>query len=125
MKTIKIKDSSEIPENFTGIVEFSSGTKCWFKDGKFHRENGPAREWADGTRYWYKNGKWHREDGPACDYSNGTKFWYLEGIYYKQISLENYIVLDSYKGKYNLVWYKLLGKDEIFDYPEILGLIEK
>ena len=79
MKTIKATHVSETPKNFTGIVEFSSG----------------------------------------------TKFWYLEGIYYKQISLENYIVLDSYKGKYNLVWYKLLGKDEIFDYPEILGLIEK
>ena len=27
----------------------------WYnKDGKFHRENGPAVECADGGKYWYK-----------------------------------------------------------------------
>ena len=39
-------------------VEFTSGSykgyKCWFKDGKLHRTNGPARIWGDTGRkeYW-------------------------------------------------------------------------
>jgi hypothetical protein len=42
-------------------------------------------EHSDGTKYWYLNGKYHREDGPALEYSNGNKYWYLNG---KKISLE-------------------------------------
>jgi len=25
-----------------------------------------------GTKFWYKNGKYHREDGPAVEYANGS-----------------------------------------------------
>jgi hypothetical protein len=25
------------------------------------------------------NGKWHREDGPAIEFADGTKYWYLDG----------------------------------------------
>ena len=57
--------------------EYADGTKFWFLKGKLHREDGPAWEWADGTKYWYLNGKRHREDGPACEWSGGTKMWYL------------------------------------------------
>ena len=32
-----------------------------------------------GTREWYVNGKFHREDGPAIEYSNGTREWYVNG----------------------------------------------
>ena len=32
---------------------------------------------ADGDKYWYLNGKIHREDGPAVEYADGTKCWYL------------------------------------------------
>ena len=31
------------------------GTKRWFLNGKLHREDGPAEEWADGTKEWYLN----------------------------------------------------------------------
>jgi hypothetical protein len=31
----------------------------------------------NGTKIWYLNGKRHREDGPACEYASGTKYWYL------------------------------------------------
>ena len=35
--------------------------------------------------YWFKNGKWHREDGPAWEYSNnGDKWWYLNGVGYTE-----------------------------------------
>ena len=55
------------------------GTKQWRLDGKLHRVDGPALEYADGTKYWYLNDKLHRVDGPAIEYANGTKRWYLNG----------------------------------------------
>ena len=53
--------------------------KHWYLNGKLHREDGPAIEYANGTKDWYLNGELHREDGPACEYSNGDKIWYLNG----------------------------------------------
>ena len=53
------------------------GTKRWYVDGKLHREDGPAIEWANSSKQWYRNGKLHREDGPAIEWANGTRFWYL------------------------------------------------
>ena len=102
MKTIKVKNSGEIPNHFTGIVK-----------------------WSNGTKFWYKEGKLHQEDGPACEFLNGTKKWYLEGEWYSQINLNNFVVLDYDKGKYDLIWYKLLDKDKILEYPDIPGLITK
>jgi len=48
-------------------------------NGKLHRTDGPACEYANGNKYWYLNGKCHRTDGPACEWANGDKFWYLNG----------------------------------------------
>jgi hypothetical protein len=107
MKTIKVRDYSEIPEGFTGIVKYTGGTKewllngelhrtdgpayedadCskqWYLNGKLHREYGPAREWADGTKEWWVNGKHHREDGPAIEYADGSKEWWLNGKYHRE-----------------------------------------
>jgi hypothetical protein len=36
-----------------------------------------------GDKYWYQNGKRHREDGPAIEYAHGSKYWYING---KQIN---------------------------------------
>ncbi len=33
------------------------GTQRWFKDGKLHREDGPAIIWPSGYQEWYKDGK--------------------------------------------------------------------
>ena len=38
----------------------------------------------DGTKEWFLNGKYHREDGPAIEYTNGTKFWYLNDQEYSE-----------------------------------------
>ena len=53
--------------------------KYWYLNGKPHREDGPAVEYADGTKKWYLNGKPHREDGPAIEWADGTKEWWLDG----------------------------------------------
>jgi hypothetical protein len=79
METIKGEKHSEIPKGFTGIVEWSDGTREWHLNGKFHRVDGPAWEGANGTKEWHLNGKLHRVDGPAVEWSDGTKEWHLNG----------------------------------------------
>lgn len=85
MKTIKIKYTSEIPNDFTGIAEYPNGSKYWFLNGKIHRNNDlPAIENANGSKYWHLNGRLHKETGPAIEFVNGNKYWYLNGINYSE-----------------------------------------
>ena len=56
MKTIKIKISEDIPKGYTGIVEWENGNKSWFKNDKFHREDGPAFIRTDGYKSWWLDG---------------------------------------------------------------------
>jgi hypothetical protein len=65
-------------------VDINPRIKHWYKNGKCHREDGPAAEWCDGTKYWYKNGLLHREDGPAVETSNGEKCWYKNGLKHRE-----------------------------------------
>jgi hypothetical protein len=39
------------------VREYPSGTKFWFLQGKYHREDGPAIEWAYGDGSWWINDK--------------------------------------------------------------------
>jgi len=55
------------------------GNECWYRDGKYHREDGPAMIFKDGSKHWYKNNLRHREDGPAIIYPDDTEYYYLEG----------------------------------------------
>jgi len=55
------------------------GSKCWYSNGKYHREDGPAIECLDGAKEWCLDGKTHRENGPAIEYPDGTKEWWLNG----------------------------------------------
>ncbi len=57
MKTIKIKYGNEISSNYTGIVEYEDQTKTWLKNGKLHREDGPAIIWYTGFKDWFLDGK--------------------------------------------------------------------
>ena len=68
----------ENPE-FTGCVIDKNGNKYWFLNGKEHRTDGPACEWANGNKYWYLNGELHRTDGPAIERADGSKSWFLNG----------------------------------------------
>lgn len=62
-----------------GKVNYHDGSIEWYKDGKHHREDGPAVVHPDGSSWWFINGKRHREDGPAVVYSNGKKEWWVNG----------------------------------------------
>ena len=57
-----------------------NGNKFWYNSqNQFHRDDGPAIEWANGTKSWYINGNLHREDGPAIEWINGGEAWYING----------------------------------------------
>ena len=66
------------------VKVYANGSKSWYLNGKFHREDGPACEYADGSKLWYLNGKCHREDGPAIEYPDGNKYWYLNGKLHRE-----------------------------------------
>lgn len=53
------------------------GTREWHRDGKRHRDGGPAIEWFDGTKVWFRHGQLHREDGPAYEGRDGDKQYHL------------------------------------------------
>ncbi len=89
-----------------GIIT-NSETTTYYKNGKVHREDGPAIEWKNGNKHWLLNdrlhrtdgpaielletelgctvkkwsinGKYHREDGPAVEFGNGYKEWWIDG----------------------------------------------
>ena len=71
--------SRAIPMIGKNCIEIGCGDKYWYKNGKLHREDGPAVEWTDGGKCWYKNGKLHRGDGPAAEYASGGKEWWING----------------------------------------------
>ena len=73
-------------------------------NGKLHREDGPAIEYASGTKCWYLNGLNHRENGPAVEYPNGTKYWLINGLFHRDDGPAVYEIRDDlylwfYKGK--------------------------
>jgi len=69
---------------------YGDGFVAWCKDGTYfyHKNDGPAVEYADGTKYWYQDGLRHRLDGPAVERVDGTKSYYLNGRYYPDISTD-------------------------------------
>ena len=78
-KEMKIRHREDGP-----AIEWETGEKGWYLNGKLHREDGPAIECAYGGKYWYLNGKCHREDGPAIERANGYKEWWLNDIRYSE-----------------------------------------
>ena len=60
------------------------GTKRWYLNGKPHRIDGPAIEWANGSKSWWKHGRLHREDGPAVERINGIKKWWINGRLHRE-----------------------------------------
>ena len=66
-------------------VEYADGYKVWYLNDKLHREDGPAYEGVDGTKAWFLHGKCHREDGPAVEWVDGDKEWWLHGRIYEDV----------------------------------------
>ena len=81
-----------------GLTTDKYGTKWWYLDGKQHRIDGPAVEWADGAKLWFLHGKQHRVDGPAEEWASGTKRWYLHDKLVDCQTQEQFIRLMNMKG---------------------------
>lgn len=77
--TLKLsRENTTIPMNFTGIVVWPTGLKKWFKDGKKHREDGPAVQYPNGIGYWYTHGKFKespKSGSPSKENMNSTFFF--------------------------------------------------
>lgn len=100
MNKIKVNSVIEIPRDYTGMVEYTYGTKYWYKEGKLHRVNGPAIENPTGDKYWYIEGK----------------------SYIEEIAIENKFYLGKEKGKYGIEWFRFLTEEGIEEYPILPGL---
>lgn len=68
--------------------EFADGHKEWYVNGKLHRDDGPAIECENGDKEWFINDKLHRLDGPAVEFENGRKEWYIDG---KRLTEEEFL----------------------------------
>lgn len=123
---IEVKSYSQVPENYTGIIDQEDGTKQWYKKGLAHREDGPAFECCNGTRQWLIEGKFHRTDGPAIEYANGAKAWYINGNYFGcrwlDLLVEKSIFIGTEKGKYGLEWLRFISETGIEEFPIIPGM---
>jgi hypothetical protein len=51
---------------------------------QFHREDGPAVEYAHGSKQWWVNGLLHRLDGPSVVWADGSVSWRING---KQVKI--------------------------------------
>ena len=60
-----------------------AGVKKWRKNGRLHREDGPAVVYGDGTREWYRHGRLHRVGGPATWSPAGFERWYRDGTLHR------------------------------------------
>jgi hypothetical protein len=41
------------------------GDKMWYKDGHFHKEDGPAVEWTDGVGSWFLGDEFYGYEKPS------------------------------------------------------------
>ena len=78
-----VKESNNIPQKFTGIVQVGKGGKMWLLNGEAHRVDGPARDYVGYKEYNYHN-KTHRFDGPAVTTRTGEEHWFIYGIEYSK-----------------------------------------
>ena len=70
---IKLSNGGELFESY-------HGNSFYYLNGKMHREDGPAVEYANGNKCWYLNDKQHRIDGAAIEFVDGTKIWFVNDI---------------------------------------------
>ena len=66
-----------------------NGDKKWYLNGKLHREDGPAIEWAGGRRSWWLNGKrlTEAEFNQRMSKPCSGKVVEVEGVKYKLVEV--------------------------------------
>ena len=95
-------------ETYTVKVD-TNGDKYWHQDGKLHRTDGPAIEYADGTKSWYQDDKLHRTDGPAIEFASGDESWFIKGKEYTKKEFDAIVNVPKVKELTMSEISKLLG----------------
>jgi hypothetical protein len=72
----------------------ANGDIIWYKNGHYHREDGPAVQHVAGFKSWWINGKRHRLDGPAIIHANGEREWFLN---HKKLPVKSQKEFEQYK----------------------------
>ena len=71
------------------IVTNSFGIISYYKNGRIHREDGPATIYPSGARFWFIDGEYRWTDGPAVIWSDGSYEWYVsDRTYYTNKSYQ-------------------------------------
>lgn len=120
-------------------VIWTHGDHAWYKNGKKHREDGPAHFYVTNLQRneWYKNGVLHREEGPAIKWSNGDEEWFKNGnlhredgpayIVYingkKSIKDEDYYINGKYISRVNFKYKKLVKGDRALKVQKLKNII--
>ena len=61
-KLVKNSFSFEGIKTFTGVVKDEDNHVIYYLNGEYHREDGPAVEWADDDKSWWLNDKHYGYD---------------------------------------------------------------
>lgn len=69
-----------MPKNKTVRTRKGKHHIAYYRNGKIHRENGPAvifrsKQYNGLCKEWWKDGVYHRDDGPALIYGSSYKEW--------------------------------------------------
>lgn len=99
----KLKDGEKIPDNFTGIAINENQSEFYYKEGKLHREDGPAIVLIDGHKEWWVDGEVYAW---LCVFT-----MIKDGIYIK-----------TEKGSYNLCWLTFLTEEGFEKFPLVPGM---
>mgnify|MGYP003332584576 FL=1 len=105
-------------KTYTVTVD-NDGHKEWYINGKLHREDGPAVEYANGDKRWYINDQLHRKDGPAIEYASGYKCWYIND----QLHRKDGPAIEDAHG--NNAWYlngKLVTEQDVLNLSQTLEI---
>lgn len=87
---IEFQHTNDVPYKFTGICKIlQDNTIRYYKDGLFHRHDGPAIIWQNGAKSWRVFGKHHREDGAAIQCKNGYEEYCYNDIWYSEIQSDD------------------------------------
>ena len=76
------KDGRLHRENGPAMV--SANNSWWYRHGELHRDGDLPAVTNNGDLYWYLNGKKHRDgDKPAIIMFTGSRFWYQHGVQHR------------------------------------------
>ena len=67
-----------------GMYQLPGNSKVYLRDGRKHRENGPAEVRKDGYEAYFWMGLRHRLNGPAVIYPNGIKEYWTHGKFIRR-----------------------------------------